>query len=152
MLLSALSNYLQNQPASSDVSAGAALAAPAPAPAPAATEETPQGPSLYEVSDRAVMVSAVATDFDVTALRAGDLGRFQTRLQEFGLLQGQNLNALGIIHTARAGLTEDDTINAMALVDQARTDADNTGASYTQRQQLSRLHTLFSNLASARPH
>lgn len=152
MLLSALSNYLQNQPTSSDVSAGAAReAAMAPVAAPA-PEETPQGPSLYEVSDRAVMVSAVATDFDVTALRAGDLGRFQTRLQEFGLLQGQNLNALGLIHTARAGLDEDATIDAMALVDQARTDADNSGASYTQRQQISRLHTLFSNLASARPH
>jgi hypothetical protein len=152
MLLNALTNYLQNQPATTDVAAGAAQAPSAADPVKEKDPAADSGPSLYEVSDRAVMVSAVAADFDVTALKAGELGSFQSRLQEFGLLQGAGLNALGMVHTARAGLSDSDTINAMALIDDARSTAVSEGASYTRKQQINQLHTLFSNLASARPH
>jgi len=151
MLLNALSNYLQNQPVGSDLTSSQTAEA-APVSDASAPAKTPEGSSLYEVSDRAVMVSAVAADFDVTALKANELGNFQARLQEFGLLQGQGLNALSLIHTARAGLEDTETIDAMALLDQAQSSATSEGASYTRRQQINQLHTLFSNLASARPH
>jgi len=152
MLLNALTNYLQNQPPPSELPATAA-----PAAAPDAAKETQQdtGPTLYEVSDRAVMVSAVAAEFDITALNASDLSRFQNRLQEFGLIDSKGINALSLVHTARLNMNEGDEtapINAKAIVDEAFELAAQPGTTYSQRQQIHQLHTLFSNLDSARPH
>lgn len=145
MLLTALSNYLQNQPAPN--------ASSAEAPTVAATEKeqkASESPWDYRFSDRAILVDAVAAEFDVTALNEQQTQRFQERLQQYGLLQGLNLNALAIINTARADGSQQD-INALALVDRAVAEFDQNGTPYPQRQQTKQLQTLLHNLASARP-
>jgi hypothetical protein len=161
MLLNALTNYLQNQPPAPGAAANAeqtaeqtaTAATQAVSPADAAANETANdGPALYEVSDRAVMVSAVASEFDVAALEVGQLGAFQSRLQEYGLIDNRGIQALSLVHTARRDLNEGDTIvNAKAIIDDARQHAWEDGGSYSERQQIQQLHTLFSNLHSARP-
>jgi len=151
MLLNALTNYLQNQPTSSDLqSQQTSAAAPAGESKPNAGEDTSKAP--YTVSDRAVMVSAVAAEFDIAALHPDELGRFQNRLQEYGLIDNQGIQALSVIHTARLQENEDTPLNAKAIVDQAYNDALQPGTSYSQRKQIHQLHTLFSNLDSASVH
>ncbi|MBE0482721.1 MAG: hypothetical protein IBX52_04385 [Bacterioplanes sp.] len=144
MLLTALSNYLQHQPASTSASAEAAPTAAIDA---VGANESPWD---YRFSDRAILVNAVAAEFDVTTLNEQQTQRFQERLQQYGLLQGLNLNALAIINTARAETPQQD-INALALVDQAVAEFDQNGTPYPQRQQTKQLQTLLHNLASARP-
>lgn len=145
MLLTALSNYLQHQPASTSASAEAA-----PTAALDTDKSANEAPWDYRFSNRAILVNAVAAEFDVTALNEQQTQRFQERLQQYGLLQGLNLNALAIIHTARVEQPEQD-INALALVDKAVAEFDQNGTPYPQRQQTKQLQTLLHNLASARP-
>ena len=152
MLLSALSNYLQHQHASTAAHSDndAAQISSVTSVETKAAEDSAT-PAAYIPSERAVLVSAVASEFNVQALPVNEVGGFQARLQQYGLLSGQALNALALVNTAREGLAENDTIDALNIIDQARTKFDELGASYSQRKQVSQLHTLFSNLASARP-
>ncbi len=152
MLLSALSNYLQQQHTSTSANADnntAKVDATGDINSKATDDSAPL--AAYVPSDRAVLVSAVASEFNIQALLVNEVSGFQARLQQYGLLSGQALNALAFVNTARKGLAENDTIDALGIIDQARTQFDELGASYSQRKQVSQLHTLFSNLASARP-
>jgi hypothetical protein len=152
MLLSALSNYLQHQHASTATNADTdAVKVDAVSSTDTKATEDKASPAAYVPSDRAVLVSAVASEFNIQALPVNEVGGFQARLQQYGLLSDQALNALALVNTAREGLAEDDTIDALGIIDQAKTKFDELGASYSQRKQVSQLHTLFSNLASARP-
>ena len=58
MLLNALTNYLQNQPTSSDLQSQQTQA-PSAVSERAETKTDDSSPALYTVSDRAVMMSAV---------------------------------------------------------------------------------------------
>lgn len=145
MLLTALSNYLQNQPTSTSASAETS-----PTAAVEKEKNASEAPWDYQFSNRAILVNAVAAEFDVTALDEQQTLRFQERLQQYGLLQGLNLNALAIINTARADGSHQD-IDALALVDRAVAEFDQNNTPYPQRQQAKQLQTLLHNLASARP-
>tara|TARA_R110001583_G_scaffold44482_1_gene141087 strand:- start:1666 stop:2142 length:477 start_codon:yes stop_codon:yes gene_type:complete len=152
MLLSALSNYLQHQHASTATNAdNDATKVDAISNINTKAADDSASPAAYVPSNRAVLVSAVASEFNVQALPVNEVGGFQARLQQYGLLNGQALNALALVNTAREGLAENDTIDALGIIDLAKTQFDELGASYSQRKQVSQLHTLFSNLASARP-
>lgn len=151
MLLNALTNYLQNQPGPAD------LNTPAPDTVTSSSEiekpSTDNSPALYEVSNRAVMVSAIAAEFDISELPTQQLDAFQNRLQEFGLIDRSGIGALSLVHTARRDVEEGETvIDAKAIVDKAYQASSEPGTSYSQRQQIQQLHTLFSNIDSARPH
>lgn len=150
MLLNALTNYLQNQPASADVQSAATQAVKTTDSTPSDNKDDPSL-GLYTVSDRAVMVSAVAAEFDVRALKPEEFGAFQNRLQEFGLLDREGIQALSLIHTARLDNTDNQPLNAKNIVDNAYAQALEPGASYSQKKQVHLLHTLFSNLDSATP-
>ena len=167
MLLNALSNYLSNQPLANAESSAPAAAAAAPGKE-ADKELAADLKDLYHVSDRAVLISAVASEFDVTSLSQEDIGRMQTRLQEYGLLSGRELNGMqylfqaGAAQTvaAKAGAsTEEATpqsankerVNAVAVLDNLRNSIAENGGSFSVRQQVGHFHTLISNLASARP-
>ncbi len=100
MLLNALSNYLSNQPLSTEN--GAAAVAPATPAKEPEKEIAADLKDLYKVSDRAVLISAVASEFDVTDLSPDDIGRMQTRLQEYGLLTGRELNGMQYLFQAGA--------------------------------------------------
>ena len=202
MLLNALSNYLSNQPLNTEN--GASAVAPA-APAKESEKEIAADlKDLYKVSDRAVLISAVASEFDVTDLSPEDIGRMQTRLQEYGLLSGRELNGMQYLFqagAAEAGAAEaeipvgaaeqeeaitaespdqqpqdseiadktqavnSDTetqqisdampagekrVNALAVLENLRSNIAENGGSFSFRQQVSHFHTLISNLASAR--
>ena len=170
MLLNALTNYLSNQPVA-DASAGLSATA-----APAQATDTPVSEDLkdlYQVSDRAVLISAVASEFDVTALSQEDLGQLQTRLQEYGLLNGRALTGMQYLFqagAAQAGATQSEEtephpgqtdeapeqpqgpINALEVLENLRKTIAEQGGSFSFRQQVGQFHTLVSNLASARAH
>jgi len=149
-MISALTNYLQNQPLPLSEGTGSAADIQASQAVTDSSADSPEN-ALYAPSQRALMVSAVATDFDVTALSASDTSGLQQRLQQYGLVSGQDLNAFAVINTARAELSEEDTINAVALLDDAVDQFAVKGVAYSERQQVSKLHTLIHNIASARP-
>ena len=170
MLLNALTNYLSNQPATDSA---ASIAAPAAAKKDAESPVAEDLKDLYQVSDRAVLISAVASEFDVTALSQNDLGKLQTRLQEYGLLNGRDLTGMQYLFqagAAQAGAAGADGVaaeiahevsneseareplNALAVLENLRNNIAEQGGSFNFRQQIGQLHTLVSNLASARPH
>lgn len=153
MLLNALTNYLQNQPGPAELKNTAAEEASAPT-SDAEKPTSSAGPALYEVSNRAVMVSAVAAEFNISELPTAQLDAFQNRLEEFGLIDRNGINAISLVHTARRDISEGDNnaINAKAIIDKAYKESSEPGTSYSQRQQIQQLHTLFSNIDSARPH
>ncbi|WP_430461614.1 hypothetical protein ACQUQU_02205 [Thalassolituus sp. LLYu03] len=147
-MLSALTSYLQQQPVPlTDTQPQTTAVSDAPT-ADAANNSDLQG--LYAPSQRAVMVSAVAMDFDVRSLTSDDAARLQQKLQQYGLINGPDLNALALINTARADLNDGDTLDAVAILDDARSGFSERGTAYSERQQISRLHTLIHNIASAR--
>ncbi|MAS23849.1 MAG: hypothetical protein CMI03_18575 [Oceanospirillaceae bacterium] len=149
-MLSALTNYLQHQPApGNDTSTQQAAAANA---VNAATDsaEAADLNGLYSPSQRALMVSAVATDFDVHALTPDQTSALQQKLQQYGLVSTSDLNAFAAIHMARSDMNEEDTLDAVAILDNAREQFTERGTGYSERQQITRLNTLMHNIASAR--
>lgn len=163
MLLNALTNYLQNQPSPAELKNTANEAITNVSKTDAEKASTDTGPALYEVSHRAVMVSAVAAEFNINALEPAQLDSFQNRLQEFGLIDRVGIGALSLVHAARRESAEEENptnthsnnskvINAKAIIDQAFEESSQPGTTYSQRQQINQLHTLFSNIDSARPH
>ncbi|PHS66173.1 MAG: hypothetical protein COB09_01530 [Thalassobium sp.] len=156
-MLNALTSYLQQQapmmpeqhPADavpgSQIGATAAVSAASPGKTDTGSDNDP-----YSPSQRALMVSAVASDFDVRSLAAGDVSDFQSRLQQYGLIGGRDLNAFALINTARAELDDETALDTVAILDEARQQFGERGTAYSERQQINRLHTLIQNLASAR--
>ncbi len=156
-MLNALTSYLQQQspwipdhnPA--DGVAGGQIGATAAVSATnTGNAESTAGAHQYSPSQRALMVSAVASDFDVRSLPAGEVGEFQNRLQQYGLIAGRDLNAFALINTARAELDDNAELDTVAILNEARQQFGERGTAYSERQQINRLHTLIQNLASAR--
>ena len=152
-MLNALSSYLQQQSPlipehtpTDSVAAGKVGTSPAVS----ADKDTDNRSNPYSPSQRALMVSAVASDFDVRSLPAGEVGEFQNRLQQYGLIAGRDLNAFALINTARAELDNSAELDTVAILDEARQQFGERGTAYSERQQINRLHTLIQNLASAR--
>lgn len=150
MLLNALTNYLQNQPPNTDGPNSAAQTLKVDDSVPSDKKDDPTF-DTYTVSNRAVMVSAVAAEFDIHALEPKEFGAFQNRLQEFGLLDREGIQAFSLIHTARLENTADKPLNAKDIIDKAFAQTLEPGTSYSQKKQVHLLHTLFSNLDSATP-
>ncbi len=73
------------------------------------------------------------------------------RLQEYGLIDNQGIQALSIVHTARLNSEDDGAVDAKAIIDKAYQQTQEPGTTYSQRKQIHQLHTLFSNLDSATP-
>lgn len=145
MLLNLLNNYLQNQTTGSSSSTAVRNNSPLQD----STEAT--GPGQYEPSPRAIMISAVAMEFDVTSLSSQDLNRLQDRIQQYGLLSQHDLKILGKLHS---GSDENDmppqAINALDNIDQL-SDRLSQELPYNSRKALQRVQTLIHNLASANP-
>lgn len=147
-MLSALTSYLSQQPLQSADQTNHAQALATPAANDDTGDKSLNG--LYAPSQRALMVSAVAMDFDVHSLSSDESGQLQQKLQQYGLISGQDLNAFALINTARADLEEGQTLDAVAILDDARNQFTERKTAYSERQQISRLHTLIHNIASAR--
>lgn len=148
-MLSALTSYLQQQPLpGSDPGTKEAEAVTAVREAAAPANDSGENP--YAPSQRALLVSAVASDFDVRSLSSEESGALQQQLQQYGLVTTTELNAFSLINTARADLAEGETLDAVAILDDARNQFSERGTVYSERQQITRLHTLMHNIASAR--
>ncbi len=147
-MLSALSHYLQQLPLAGQDTARPAGAAPATADSSGPATDTSSSP--YAPSARAVLVSAVAADFNVRALSSPDVGALQGKLLQFGLLNGRDLDAFSVIHTARSDLEDGQTLDALQLVDEISGQFSERQIPYSERQQIGRLQTLLHNLDSAR--
>lgn len=143
MQLNALSNYLQNQPLSSGQTAEAQAVA-------AAGDDKPLEAGAYSPSQRAILMSAVAAEFDVQNLAQQEVGQLQLKLQQYGLLQGSDMSAFAVLHNARGQLQQDETLDALGLLGAIKQRFDSDQIGYSQRQQIGRMHTLVENLASAR--
>lgn len=147
-MLSALSHYLQHLPLPNQDSTRAAGAA---AITDAKTEEAADTtPGAYAPSARAVLVSAVAADFNVRALRSDEVGALQNKLLQFGLLDGRGLDAFATLNTARADLPQGQQLDAVQTLDDLAGQFEQRQIPYSERQQIGRLQTLLHNLDSAR--
>lgn len=144
MQLNALSNYLQNQPlannATPETQAADALAA----------ERSVVEAGSYNPSQRAILISAVASEFDVRQLQSQDVSRLQQKLQNYGLLQGSDISGFAPLHNARSLLQDSEKLNALDLLNGMKQRFETDQISYSQRQQINQTHTLIENLASAR--
>lgn len=146
-MLNALNSYLQNSPYSQH-----------PVSAPTSTSEVEDSSNAaktgrqggYVPSARAIMVSAVASDFDVRALERQEIGPLQVKLQQYGLLSGRNLDAFSLISTQATSSTDEPVIDALQLIDQAADKFDERHTPYSERQGINYLHRLLHNLDSAR--
>jgi len=143
MQLNALSNYLQNQPLSSGQTAEAQAVT-------AAGDDKALEAGAYSPSQRAILMSAVAAEFDVQKLAQHEVGQLQLKLQQYGLLQGNDMSAFAVLHNARGQLQQDETLDALGLLGAIKQRFDSDQIGYSQRQQIGRMHTLVENLASAR--
>jgi len=143
MQLNALSNYLQNQPLASGATAETQQASAA---------EQPENlePGAYSPSQRAILISAVAAEFDVQQLSQEDVGRMQLKLQQYGLLQSSDISGFAILHNNRAQLESGETMDALAVLESAKQRFETDQVGYSQRVQINRMQTLVENLASAR--
>lgn len=143
-MLNALSSYLQNLPhPQTQVAAANATEAAANL-----TAEKSHSPDGYVPSSRAIMVSAVASDFDVRALERQDIGKLQLKLQQYGLLNGRDLDAYSLLSTQIQN-SDQDKIDAVAVLDEATTFTD-SNLPFSERQGILHLHRLVHNLDSAR--
>ena len=144
MQLGALSNYLQNQPLGTGATSESAATGGV------SDDQQPLETGAYNLSQRAILVNAVASEFDVQQPETDDVGKLQLKLQQYGLLQGNDLGGFALLHNARGQLQTDENLDAVQLLNLAkqRFDADQVG--YSERVQISRMHTLVENLASAR--
>lgn len=142
-MLNALSSYLQNLP---HPSAQTATTSSVDA-APKAVEQLDNRDG-YVPSSRAIMVSAIASDFDVRALERQDIGKLQLKLQQYGLLNGRDLDAYSLLST-QVQQESGDTVDAVAILDQATSFNENS-LPFSERQAVLHLHRLLHNLDSAR--
>ena len=145
-MLNALSSYLQNQqnvrtPASA---AGAVLGA--------STIDDNGEPveGSYMPSERMILVSAVATDYDVRALKRQEVGDLQQTLMQYGLLGGRDLDAFAFINTQFPEENAPSVVNALGVLEQVTQEFTVRNLPYSGRQQVSNLYRLMHNLDSAR--
>ena len=114
----------------------------------------------YQPSQRTVLLTAVAEDFDVTNLALNRVDDLQHKLQEFDLLTPITQNAMQMLHRLRGehsdiNLTTDKAdlptahINAVNVLKYKQQQMQQQGADLYQRRQITELVRLFSNLESA---
>lgn len=146
-MLNALSNYLQNMPHPQQQVAASAAPAEVSTAARSNGAEVQEG---YVPSPRAIMVSAVASDFDVRALERQEIGSLQHKLQQYGLLNGRDLDAFSLLSVPTNGQDNTHTIDAVDMLDQITAEFDTRNIPFSDRQNISHLHRLMHNLDSAR--
>ena len=142
MLLGSLTNYLQNQgPLASSTETDAATAAVAANQSNEAGAEQAAN-SDYQPSTRAILISAIATDFDVANLKPEQLSELQTNLQQYGLINQKDLLAFSQLraHMSNSETSSLESLDTMVSQEQG----------YQNQQSAKRLQALFQNLASAR--
>lgn len=147
-MLNALSSYLQQLPLASHTATATTETGATKSADRLANSDFPDA---YAPSARAILVSAVASDYDVRALNRQELGGLQRQLQQYGLLAGRDLDAFALINTQTNIPTDNnDAIDAVQVLDQATQSFNERNTPYSERQNISRLHRLMHNLASAR--
>jgi len=110
-MLNAISHYIQNQPYGSATAANESAESQATGTATKAGKPAPLVMGDYTPSTRAVLVSAVASDYDVRALDAKSLGTLQNKLLQYGLIGGRDLDAFSVINVARGEQADNDVID-----------------------------------------
>jgi hypothetical protein len=162
MLMNVLSQYLQNQTTAQATPQQATPQQTTGAGAVQATsvgETVTSGNALYSPSTRAILIGAVAAEFDVTDLTPDDLNRLQDRLQQYGLLNQPDVKVLARLHQQpgrgesqeSAGdetSTQNPRINAFEGLNQLH-QQQSEQLPYQSRQSLQRVQTLIHNLESA---
>lgn len=114
----------------------------------------------YQPSQKTLLLTAVAEDFNVSDLALTRVDDLERRLQEFDLLTPITRNAMQMLHRLRGDhsdipLTSDQTdpssahINAVNVLKYKQQQLQQQGADLYQQRQVTELVRLFSNLESA---
>ena len=146
MLLNLLSHYLQNQ-------ATQTQSAPrVQGDLNTNDQGISSGSDQYQPSPRAILISAIASEFDVTSLSSQDINRLQDRIQQYGLLNQHDLKIFGKLHASgdEAENSPPEAINALDHINQLSSN-ESQDLPYRSRKALARVQTLIHNLASATP-
>ncbi len=150
-MLSAVSNYLQNQPLTNkDASETTEVKPLDKTSAKVQKNDAKEALSDYVPSYRAVAVSALANEFNVHHLDNKSLTQLEQKIQHYGLLQGRAMDALGLLRSTAHEAPSKQGVDAVAVLDKIRLQYDTYQIGYHQRQAIGQIHSLFKNLSSAR--
>ena len=148
-MLNAISNYLQNLPFPQQPQATAAEVGKANAVDKKDGAEDISNLDAYAPSTRVLLLGAVATDFNVRSLSGEQVNGLQHQVQQYGLLNGRDLDAFSLLNTAHQLSDDNKELDAVSYLDKAVQDFDHKNTPYSERQQILRLHRLVHNLDSA---
>lgn len=150
-MLSAVSNYLQNQPlVNKDTSETAEIKALDKSPAKTQKNAKQEELTDYVPSYRAMAVSALANEFNVHRLDDQSLNKLEQKIQHYGLLQGRAMDALGLLRSTAYEEHPKQELDAVAVLDKISHKYDDYQIGYQQRQAIGQIYSLFKNLSSAR--
>ncbi len=147
-MLSAISNYLQQLPYPQQTSAAPVEVSKVKDTANTADTET-SSLDGYAPSTRVFLIGAVASDFNVRSLSSQDVNALQHQVQQYGLLNGRDLDAFSVLNNAYQQEEIEQGLDAVSYLDTVVKDFDSLNTPYSERQQIVRLHRLMHNLDSA---
>lgn len=147
-MLNAISNYLQQLPYPQQAPAESLEVSKTKE---AANNNASESAQLdgYAPSTRVFLIGAVASDFDVRNLSAQDSNALQHQVQQYGLLNGRELDAFSVINNAYQQEDSEQSLDAVSYLDSLVQDFDQQNTPYSERQNIVRLHRLVHNLDSA---
>lgn len=148
-MLNAISNYLQHLPFPQQSPAGTAEVSKAPATDKKDSTDDTSKLDGYAPSTRVLLIGAVASDFNVRSLSSEQVNGLQHQVQQYGLLNGRDLDAFSLLNNAHQQADDKDNLDAVRYLDEAVQDFDSHNTPYSERQQILRLHRLMHNLDSA---
>lgn len=147
-MLNAISNYLQQLPYPQQTPAEPVEVSKLKEAA-NTTEAAVNKLDSYAPSTRVFLIGAVASDFNVRALSSQDVNALQHQVQQYGLLNGRELDAFSVLNNAHQQEGSEPDLDAVSYLDSLVKDFDSLNTPYSERQQIVRLHRLMHNLDSA---
>lgn len=147
-MLNAISNYLQQLPYPQQTPAEPVEVSKLKEAA-NTTEAAANKLDSYAPSTRVFLIGAVASDFNVRALSSQDVNALQHQVQQYGLLNGRELDAFSVLNNAHLQEGSGPDLDAVNYLDSLVKDFDSLNTPYSERQQIVRLHRLMHNLDSA---
>lgn len=147
-MLNAISNYLQHLPFPQQNPATAEVSKANATDKKDSTDDVGKLDG-YAPSTRVLLIGAVASDFNVRALSGEQVNGLQHQVQQYGLLNGRDLDAFSLLNTAHQQHGDAKELDAVSYLDEVVQDFDNKNTPYSERQQILRLHRLMHNLDSA---
>src|SRR5690554_1650693 len=115
-MLNAISNYLQQLPYPQQTPAAPAEVNAAQG-APNKAEDKTSQLDGYAPSTRVYLIGAVASDFNVRSLSRQDVNALQLQVQQYGLLNGRDLDAFSVLNNAHQQDNSESHLDAVSYLD-----------------------------------